>query len=284
LGSLCERFSNNVTLKEIVMSSTFVVVSFADERKAYEGVRALKALHSEGSLTLYGYAVVQRGAEQLSVKQADSEFPIGTGLGALVGGLVGALGGPVGAVVGLSAGTSLGALRDLWNLGVSDEFLDNVAKQLTPGKTAVVAEVGEEWVTPLNTQMESIGGNIVRELRDDFVEDELQRRIEQRKTEVAQRRTELAAAHAEKREAVKKQLQEAEQRLRNAASTASERVKRYGDETAAKLRALQDQAKRANTEARGRIDTRMQEIRADQAQRASKLKQAGNLIQEALRP
>ena len=40
----------------------FIVVTFDDESKAYEGVRELEQLHQEGSVAVFGTAVVQRDA------------------------------------------------------------------------------------------------------------------------------------------------------------------------------------------------------------------------------
>jgi uncharacterized membrane protein len=40
-----------------------LVVTFDDEEKAYEGSRALAALQGEGSIGVYGAAVIARDAE-----------------------------------------------------------------------------------------------------------------------------------------------------------------------------------------------------------------------------
>jgi uncharacterized membrane protein len=265
--------------------SKFVVIVFPDEKKAYEGVRALNELHGEGSLTLYSDAVIQRGAQgSIDVKETRTRGPIATGVGVLVGGLIGMLAGPAGAAAGVAGGGGLGALHDLMNLGVSTEFLEAIGGELTPGKTAVVTEVSEEWVTPLDSRMEAIGGVVMREGRDDFVDDEIQKRINRRKAELAQRKSELAAARAEKVEAIKKNVKSAEQSLREAADTANARAKHYREETEAKIRALEDQAKNARADSKARINERIAEIRADQKQRTGKLEQAWKLTQEALRP
>jgi uncharacterized membrane protein len=41
-----------------------IVVVFESEREAYEGTRVLKELHAEGSLTLYGQAVIAKDATE----------------------------------------------------------------------------------------------------------------------------------------------------------------------------------------------------------------------------
>jgi uncharacterized membrane protein len=137
--------------------SKFIVVIVPDEAKAYEGSRALRELHAEGSLTLYGMAIVAKAANgNLSVKQSVDEGPLGTAVGSLTGGLIGLLGGPVGAAIGLGAGAWLGTLRDLTYLGVGGDFLDKVSQELTPGRVAIVAEISEDWVTPRDTRMSAL--------------------------------------------------------------------------------------------------------------------------------
>jgi uncharacterized membrane protein len=263
----------------------FLVVIFPDEKKAYEGLRALKELDAQATLTLYSNAVIGRDGEGwLRVKERQMDGPLGAGVGALVGGLVGLLAGPAGAAIGLGAGGGLGALRDLFNLGVSDDFLQSISRELAPGKAAIVAEVEEEWVSPLDARMESLGGLVIREWRDDFVDEQLARWIGERKAELAQRRAELAAAREEKIFAMKMSVGKAEERLRVVAENAAARVRRYGEESEAKIRLLQEQAKKAGADAKSRIDGRIAEIRADQKQRLAKLEQARKLTQEALRP
>src|SRR5690349_18792009 len=113
----------------------YVVVIFPDEGKAYQGTRALKELHGEGSLTVYAMAVIAKGADgKLSVKQAQDAGPLGMGVGALVGTLVGLLGGPVGAAIGLGTGATVGVLSDIYNAGVGVDFVDTVSQKLTPGR------------------------------------------------------------------------------------------------------------------------------------------------------
>lgn len=106
---------------------------------------------------------------KLSVKEAPDELA-GTAIGSLVGAMVGALGGPAGVIVGMTVGILLGSSCDLLNIGVGTDFLDKVSRELAPGKAAVIAEVDEDWVTPLNTRMEAIGGTVLREWRSDFEE------------------------------------------------------------------------------------------------------------------
>ena len=82
---------------------------------------------------------------------------LGHHLGLAAGSLAGLLGGPVGLAVGAATGTVAGSLFDLAVLGVGDDFLRGL-ENLTPGRVAVVGDIDEEWVTPLDTRMEALGG------------------------------------------------------------------------------------------------------------------------------
>src|SRR5437867_13201361 len=82
-----------------------VVVVFDGENQAYEGSKALKDLHDEGSITLYESAVIAKdGSGQVTVKQTTGGGAPGTALGLLTGGLIGLLAGPAGVAAGASAG------------------------------------------------------------------------------------------------------------------------------------------------------------------------------------
>ena len=67
-----------------------IVTIFNDEKNAYEGLKALKALHTEGSLALHAAVVVAKDAEgRITVKQEDTPGPAGTIFGLATGTLIG---------------------------------------------------------------------------------------------------------------------------------------------------------------------------------------------------
>jgi uncharacterized membrane protein len=233
--------------------SKFVMVVLPDERKAYQALHAIKALHDEGTVTYYGSAIVERKANgNLDVKQAADEGPLGFATGALLGGLVGMFGGPVGAAAGLAAGGMMGGVRDILHAGVSGDFLEKVTRDLLPGKFAVIAEISEEWTTPIDMKMDALGGKVVREERDEFVDDQMQKQIDEARSEFERRK-----ARARDRLAQKKQ------------------------EVSAKINALKAQADKADAEVQARIEKRIAEIRSDLAAREQKLNQAAELVKQA---
>jgi uncharacterized membrane protein len=78
----------------------------------------------------------------------------------VVGALIGALGGPVGAVVGSAvAGTVVGGAV---GAGVSRDYLKEVSQAMTPGTTAVVADILEGDPIPVDARMNQLGGTVLR--------------------------------------------------------------------------------------------------------------------------
>jgi len=148
-----------------------IVAVFDTEAKAYEGLRALGELHRESSLTVYSDAVIAKDASgTVALRQSGSIGPVGTLLGGATGTLIGLLGGPAGAAAGMLAGSVGGSAFDIANLGVGADFVDEVSKLLTAGRAAVVAEIEEEWITPLDDRMDEIGGNVYRRSRRDVID------------------------------------------------------------------------------------------------------------------
>jgi len=278
--------------------SKFALVVFADEKRAYEGLHVLQELHAEGSLTVWGTDVLQRDAGgKLTIVKRDDQGPVGTALGALAGGLVGLFGGPVGAVVGVAVGAAAGGVGDLVHLGVSDDFLVAVERDLAPGKFAVIAEISEEWVVPLDARMEELGAKVVREDRVVFAEDALEKRVNARKARLAQLKAEHAerkADRARERASTKaeammqmllmEEIEDERRKLERIAEKAETRLDGARQELNAKIEALLAQASGASSEVRSRVELRMAEVRSEFAERKQKLERARELTRQALHP
>jgi uncharacterized membrane protein len=260
-----------------------IVVVFDSESKAYEGSKALKELHDEGSITLYASAVIAKDAGgKVTVKEAADEGPLGTGIGLLTGSLIGLLGGPVGVAVGAYVGTFGGMLYDLANVGVGEDFLAEVGRQLQPGKTAVVAEVGEDWSMPVDTRMEAAGGVVLRrglgDVQDALIErdsDALEAEIAQLKAEYAQAKGDAKAKLQAKIDATKAKLQATHDRAKAALEAARQKMD-------AKIKSLQEQAAKAKGDAKAKIEARIAEVQSEYKQRTDKLKKAWELTKQAL--
>ena len=262
--------------------SKFVVTTFGNEAKAYEGTRALKELHAQGDLTLYQMAVITKDAAgKVSAKEGPDPLA-GTAIGTMVGALIGVLGGPAGVIVGITAGMLLGSVSDLLNVGVGADFVEKISRELAPGNAAVIAEVDEDWITPLNTRMEAIGGSVIREWRSDFEEAEIAKASAASKAELAQLQAELAQSRSEAKAKLQKQISGVKTKLDELSTRAQAKLQELEQDTNAKIKALNDQLAKAHADNKIRIKERLVALRADYDGRAAKLKQAGALIKEAL--
>ncbi|HUL11421.1 MAG TPA: DUF1269 domain-containing protein [Methylococcaceae bacterium] len=262
-----------------------IVTVFDNEKNAYEGVKALNDLHWEGSLTLYATAVIAKDAKgMVNVKQAAEEGPTGTVLGFATGSLIGLLGGPVGLAVGGAAGTLAGSVFDIAQLGISDDFLAEASNHLSPGKAAVIAEIDEEWVTPLDSRMERLGGVVIRRARAEFIDAQIEREIAADKAEIAALREEYNQAAGEAKAKLKAKLDAAEKRFQGRRDQVNKKIEAVKREGEAKVKSLQEQAAKAKGETKAKLEKRIADIRSDLKPRIGKLEQAWKLTQEALRP
>jgi uncharacterized membrane protein len=259
-----------------------IAVIFGDEGSAYKGVKALTDLHAEGSLTLYAAAVIAKDATgAVSVKQAADEGPLGTVLGMTTGTLIGLLGGPVGLAVGAAAGALAGSVYDIAQLGIGDDFVAEASSSLAPGKVAVVAEIDEEWVTPLDTRMEPLGGTVLRRARAEFIDAQIEREIAADKAEIAQLKAEYTQAAGEAKVKLKAKLDAAQSRLQARRELLEKRIdtiKRAGE---ARLKSMQEQATRVKADSKARLEERIARERANHQVRVEILSKAWQLVKEA---
>jgi uncharacterized membrane protein len=268
------------TRKGRVMNKLLAIV-FDDERSAYEGVKALKELHAESSVTLYATAVIAKGQDgAVGVKQSGDEGPLGTVLGFITGSLIGLLGGPVGAAVGGTTGAMLGMLSDLAEGEVGTEFIERVSRQLSPGKTAVVAEVDEEWSAPIDARMEALRGVVFRRPRGEVIDARIERDIAAANAEIEG----LEAADAQAIGGTKAELQaridDARKRLHTKRRQIKETIEAIRLEGEAKVRALEERAAGAEGETKATLEQRIAEARSDHEKRVDRLSRASGLVKE----
>lgn len=201
-----------------------LVVVFDNEKKAYEGKSALRQIEIEGNITIYAGAVVTKHADgTASVKQNDDFGPVGTLLGTSLGSLIGLLGGPAGLAIGAVSGMTLGAIHDFDNARVGADFVDDVARSLTANKVAVIAEIDEEWTTPVDTRMEALGGTVLRRALWEVEDKVLDEDIAAMKADLAQLKEELSKGHAERKAKLQKRIDELQAKIDAQQSKAKER-------------------------------------------------------------
>lgn len=263
----------------------FIVAVFPNEAAAYDGTRAFQDLDNEGSITLYGITVLARDAQgKLTTKKAADQGPLGFAVGTLAGGLIGLIGGPVGAAIGMGSGAVIGSVGDMYTLGVSSDFVQTAAEAIMPGKAAVIADVDEEWVTPLDTRMEVLGAIVVREGRAEVEDNFYTRDVESLKAEVAELKAEYAQAKEENKARLKARIDAAQARLQSAKERAQAWLQLQKEETEARAQAIHVQAVKARDERKAMLEQRIHTVRENHKRRSEKLSQAWELTKEAFRP
>ncbi len=262
-----------------------LVAIFDSEPKAYEGSRILRELDGDASIELDGLTVLAKDAGgKVSVKEStDPEAP-GTAAGLLAGTLIGLFTGPVGLAIAAGGGTIAGALFDLARVGVGLDFVDEIARALEPGKFAVVADVWEEWMTPVDARLEAAGATIYRRPRAEVLDAQIEREVAAFEAELASVRAEMARATGREKaklqaklDAVKAQLHATEERTRIALASLK-------TETEATLARVQSKAAKARDEKKAKLEARAAAMRADLVRRGERLDRAWVLIKEALKP
>ena len=216
-----------------------LVVVFDNESKAYEGKKALLQLDGEGSISVYGYSVVAKGADgTVTQKQGDDVGPMGTLLGTSLGSLIGLLGGPAGMAAGALGGMLGGATADLDNSRVGADFVDDVNKVLTPNRVALVAEIEEDWTTPVDTRMEAIGGKVFRRALSEVTDTVNKEDADAMKADLAQMKAEHSKASAERKTRLQEKISQLDSKIQGWEQKDRERTEAVESQAKAKLQLL----------------------------------------------
>ena len=227
-----------------------LVVVFDNETKAYEGKTALLQLDAEGSVSVYAHAVLAKHADgSATVKQGDDSGPIGTLVGTSLGSLIGLLGGPVGLAIGATAGLTVGAAADLNNAGVGEDFIADVSKLLVPNKVAVVAEINEDWTTPVDTRMEAIGGIVFRRALSEVKHTIHEEYVSAMKADLAQMKAELAQGHADRKAKLQEKINQLDSKIQAQLQKAKDRREAAERQMRAKVEVLKAKAAAAKAKA-----------------------------------
>lgn len=249
-----------------------LAVVVGEESKAYEACRILKQLDEEGDIQIYAEAVIGKNADgSVDVKRSEQEFPLHAVAGTAIGALIGILGGPVGFGIGATTGGLAGSIRDFFAAEVSAEFVDELAAALAPGKFAVIADVNEEWVAPVDTRLEALGGLVLRTPRVNFEEEHRARAIASLRAQIAQFEAEIAQESSDRRAKLHAAVDKLKETLQTSLDRATRRMDETGSETDRKVRTLQRKAKTAQPDLRTRLEHRVQRMRYEYRQSRAKL-------------
>lgn len=260
-----------------------LVAIFSAQQAASEGQRALEDLHASGELTVYATAIVAHDAGGTArMQQVPDAGPAGRAISVLARSLTGLAAAPVPATPGLRARRLAGLVSALAGVGIDADFVEEVADALTPGKAAVLAEVQETRVTPVNLRLGNLGALVYRRPRAEVAEDQLARESATLGTELKSLEEELRHTGAENRAALQNEIEDLRQRLEWLQEQTEARQLQAGSELAGKIAALHDQMRQAANRQAARTELHIAEVEADYAARSAKLEQALKRMAEAL--
>lgn len=248
-----------------------VVVVFNNQPKALEGWQTLRELDKEGEISLYEVRIVAKepSGHVRVIDNADVlAFPMIAG-STVVGTLVGLLGGPLGAFIGASGGALIGAIGDAEEVGVTEEFVNDIKTALTPGKVALVAEIDEEWVTPLDTRMERIGGIVFRRASDIAKTTQDDRDAAAHRAEMEQLKAERAQARSDRLAKIDAKIDHLRAKLENAIERKRVKTQLRQQQREAKIQLLQTKADQSEGEIGRRQKARIAELRREYAERVA---------------
>jgi uncharacterized membrane protein len=250
---------------------------------AFEGLTALKELHRDGDITVYASTVIAKDAAgTVSVRQTADRGPVGTLVGIVTGGLVGLLGGPAGVAVGAYIGGFGGLMYDLFNAGVGMDFVDDVSVAILPGTAAVIADIDEMWVTPVDSRLGALGGTTFRHLPGEVIDAELVRETDAARVELEQLRAELRESSGEAKANLEKAIDGQRRKLEALVDRVDKTLAKQKAEFEARLDTLREQQAKARESHRQRIDATMADLKASHEARKAKLEEARRLAKESL--
>jgi uncharacterized membrane protein len=259
-----------------------LVAVFDSDTAAFDGLNALRDLHRDGDIALYGWAVIVKDKTgKISIRQAPEEggAPLGAALGLLTDKLLKVLRGPAGLAIGASLPGLTGFLFDLDMSRIDPKFLDEVAQALAPGKAALLAEVDENSTTRIDERLRKLGAMVFRRLPAEIIEDQLVAESAGFEAKLKALDRKLEQALAENRAAIQKDIEDARKQRKAAQAHARARLEAKA-EMAAKLKVLQDQAEGAGERAKAQIERRMTDLKANLDLRSGKLSQASTVSNE----
>jgi len=227
-----------------------LVVVFGEASKAFEARDALKGFDHEDILTLYAHAIITKNPDgTCTVNEEQDRAALKTVLGSSIGALIGLLGGPAGFAFGAAAGFLTGVTAYLDTARVSATFVDEVSRELTPGKFALVAEIDEDWTRWIDLRMEELGGVIYRYAPSEVKHAAHKEEIAALKAELAQLRAEHAEASADRQAKLYETINQLETRIEQQMEKAKQRRREQQRQAKAKAEILDAKAERLKAKA-----------------------------------
>ena len=161
---------------------------------------------------------------------------------------------------------------DLAAIGVEAGFVAEVRRRFSPGSAALVAEIEESWVLPVDIRMEQLGGNVMRQSRAPLADALHYLQLAVREEDAADLEAECATRTAAVAPACRSHWPTRRCGLQAARSMAQCGIDTRRHEAEAKVRLLRQQAAKAAADRRVTIERQIGAIRAEYVHWAAKLR------------
>ena len=149
------------------------VAAYVDERGADNTLEALKQAKKQGQFYYDDAAVVRNSAEgKVHIKETgDMSTGKGAGIGALIGGVIGILGGPAGVALGAGAGAAVGGIAAHGDAGFDNDSLKEIGAALPAGSSALAVTTSQDFVEEVRKQVPdedtlTVASSIAAEISD----------------------------------------------------------------------------------------------------------------------
>ena len=149
-----------------------IVVAFDHFEDARRGMETLRELEALGKVRFEDTALVERDPDGKAHVKNEVSGTVETAsvIGALLGGLLAFFFPLIGIAIGAAAGAAVGAAMQT---GVSGDFVDEVKRTLTPGRSALFLVVKEADVEAVVAGLEPFRGEVVQTTLSSDAEDAL---------------------------------------------------------------------------------------------------------------
>lgn len=146
------------------MNQNVIVMSFADESRAFRALAELKAAAAAGDMQLQTAAVVQRSVEgTFSVRNDEADdMALAARSGTLLDSVLGLLAGPLGMLLGGGYGELFGRSDNKDAAQGRISVVDQMMQAMPPGSTSLIATAGEKSPDVLDALARQLSGVVLR--------------------------------------------------------------------------------------------------------------------------
>jgi uncharacterized membrane protein len=148
------------------MTDRIIVATFDNTNAAYDAASSIKDLKNRGIADFKLKAGVMVGKDDrgnLSVLETRDRSLLGTAVGTVSGALIGLIGGAPGSALGAALGATAGMGGDAVMAALDSDFVDQVTRDMRPGKTAIIVEADEGSTRPVDDIVAVGGGHVYRQ-------------------------------------------------------------------------------------------------------------------------